>query len=75
MSSAISSLHTEPKLVYRGLDRCDLYGAALAPGEQLAGICAVCRWPDPRRRRSGTRKATRSKPPVVASSEHAPDAR
>ena len=62
-----------PVLVYRGLDRCDLYGAALAPGEQLAGICAACRWPDPRRRRSGTRKATRPEAPVVASGNRPPD--
>jgi hypothetical protein len=39
-----------PVPVYRGLDRCDLCGGALAPGEQLAGICAACRRPDPRRK-------------------------
>ena len=32
-----------PSPVYRALDRCDLYGAALTSGEQLAGLCHACR--------------------------------
>jgi len=44
---------TEPELVYRGLDRCDLCGARLTPSEQLAGLCHACRWPEkPRSRRA-----------------------
>jgi len=45
----------EPEPVYRGLDRCDLCGAPLAKGEQLAGVCARCR------------EATSPSSPVVAS--------
>jgi CRISPR/Cas system-associated protein Cas10 (large subunit of type III CRISPR-Cas system) len=32
-----------PLPVYRGLDRCDLCGEALAPRERLGGLCPVCR--------------------------------
>ena len=49
-----------PELVYRGLDHCDLRREALASGEQLAGICPACRWPDPPR-----------KPPMSTGTKHA----
>jgi hypothetical protein len=32
-----------PALAYRGLDRCDLCAAALAPRERLAGLCVTYR--------------------------------
>ena len=31
-----------PDLIFRGLDRCDGCGVALAPAEQLWGLCEGC---------------------------------
>jgi hypothetical protein len=63
-----------PSLVYRGLDRCDLCGGRLTPGEQLAGLFHACRWPESLREHRGTQKATRTRPPVVASRNQLPEA-
>ena len=49
-----------PELVYRGLDRCDLRGEALAPGEQRAGIRPACRWPEVPRSQPGTARPSTS---------------
>jgi len=34
--------HKQPDLTFRGLDRCDGCGVALAPAEQLWGLCEGC---------------------------------
>jgi hypothetical protein len=44
MGDTMNLDHLEsPEPVYRGLDRCDVCGAALAPRERLAGLCVTCR--------------------------------
>jgi hypothetical protein len=38
-------LPSPPPLAFRGVDRCDACGAALAAGDTAAGLCQPCRQP------------------------------
>jgi ribosomal protein L40E len=55
---------TEEPLTFRGLEFCDQCGAALAPGEQLAGFCRKCQV------RERLRATTSRRVPRVPRSKH-----